>query len=246
MSNFADEVKERTSENMTNVRLVDTAREFLIESAKVRYSYNFHWLGRPIIQYPQDIVAMQELIWTIKPDLIVETGVAHGGSLIFYASILELNAICGGPAEANVIGIDIDIREHNKTAIIEHPMARRIMLVEGSSTDPDVVDIVQNQVGLRQRVMVCLDSNHTHQHVLEELSIYAPMTSVGSYCVVFDTLIEQMPDGTYSDRPWGRGNNPMSAIDEFRLKNFDFEVDRSIDGRLLISVAPGGFLKRIS
>lgn len=246
MSNFADEVKERTSENMTNVRLVDTAREFLIESAKARYSYNFHWLGRPIIQYPQDIVAMQELIWTIKPDLIVETGVAHGGSLIFYASMLELNAICGGPAEANVIGIDIDIREHNKTAIIEHPMARRIMLVEGSSTDPDVVDIVQNQVGLRQRVMVCLDSNHTHQHVLEELSIYAPMTSVGSYCVVFDTLIEQMPDGTYSDRPWGRGNNPMSAIDEFRLKNFDFEVDRSIDGRLLISVAPGGFLKRIS
>lgn len=246
MSNFADEVKERTGENMNNMRLVDTAHEFLVESAKARYSYNFHWLGRPIIQYPQDIVAMQELIWTIKPDLIVETGVAHGGSLIFYASMLELNAICGGPTEASIIGIDVDIREHNKHAIIEHPMARRIMLVEGSSTDPDVVDIVQNQVGLRQRVMVCLDSNHTHQHVLEELSIYAPMTSVGSYCVVFDTLIEQMPDDTYSDRPWGRGNNPMSAIDEFRLKNFDFEVDRSIDGRLLISVAPGGFLKRIS
>ena len=246
MSKFADEVEERTRENLSNVRLVETARDFLVESAKARYSYNFHWLGRPIIQYPQDIVVMQELLWTIKPDLIVETGVAHGGSLIFYASMLELNAICGGPTEAHVIGIDVDIREHNRNAIIEHPMSRRITLVEGSSTDPEVVNIVQNQVSLRQTVLVCLDSNHTHQHVLEELNLYAPMTSIGSYCVVFDTLIEQMPDDTYSDRPWGRGNSPLSAINEFRIENTDFEIDRSIDGRLLISVAPGGFLKRIS
>jgi len=246
VSKFADEVEERTRENLSNVRLVETARDFLVESAKARYSYNFHWLGRPIIQYPQDIVVMQELLWTIKPDLIVETGVAHGGSLIFYASMLELNAICGGPTEAHVIGIDVDIREHNRNAIIEHPMSRRITLVEGSSTDPEVVNIVQNQVSLRQTVLVCLDSNHTHQHVLEELNLYAPMTSIGSYCVVFDTLIEQMPDDTYSDRPWGRGNSPLSAINEFRIENTDFEIDRSIDGRLLISVAPGGFLKRIS
>jgi len=246
VSKFTDEVEERTRENLSNVRLVETARDFLVESAKARYSYNFHWLGRPIIQYPQDIVVMQELLWTIKPDLIVETGVAHGGSLIFYASMLELNAICGGPTEAHVIGIDVDIREHNRNAIIEHPMSRRITLVEGSSTDPEVVNIVQNQVSLRQTVLVCLDSNHTHQHVLEELNLYAPMTSIGSYCVVFDTLIEQMPDDTYSDRPWGRGNSPLSAINEFRIENTDFEIDRSIDGRLLISVAPGGFLKRIS
>lgn len=246
MSNFADEVEDRTRDNLNNARLVETAREFLVESAKAKYSYNFHWLGRPIIQYPQDIIAMQELIWTIKPDLIIETGIAHGGSLIFYASMLELNAICGGPAEAKVIGIDVDIRQHNKLAIVEHPMARRIMLVEGSSTNPDVVEVVQNQVDLRQRVLVCLDSNHTHQHVLDELKIYAPMTSIGSYLVVFDTLIEQMPDDTYLDRPWGRANNPMSAIAEFRRGTADFEIDRSIDGRLLISVAPGGFLKRIS
>lgn len=246
MSNFADEVEDRTRDNLNNARLVETAREFLVESAKARYSYNFHWLGRPIIQYPQDIVAMQELIWLIKPDLIVETGVAHGGSLIFYASMLELNAMCGGPAEASIIGVDIDIREHNKSAILEHPMARRITLIEGSSTDQDIVNQVQNHVGLKRRILVCLDSNHTHQHVLDELRIYAPMTSIGSYCVVFDTLIEHMPDDTYSDRPWGRGNNPLSAIYEFQSENKNFEVDSGIDGRLMISVAPGGFLKRVS
>lgn len=246
MSKFADEVEERTRNNLNNVRLVDTAHEFLVESAKARYSYNFHWLGRPIIQYPQDIVAMQELIWNVKPDQIIETGVAHGGSLIFYASMLELNSICGGPSQANVIGIDIDIREHNKSAILEHPMARRITLVEGSSTDRNVVERVQNHIGSKQRILVCLDSNHTHQHVLDELNIYAPMTSVGSYCVVFDTLIEQMPDDTYLDRPWGRGDNPLSAIAEFQRENSNFEVDFGIDGRLMISVAPGGFLKRVS
>jgi len=212
---------------------------------KAKYSYHFSWLGRPIIQYPQDIVAMHELIWTVQPDLIIETGIAHGGSLIFSASMLELNAACGGPTDARVVGVDIDIREHNRAAIEEHPMFRRIMMIQGSSVDAEVVSRVRELAIGRQRVMVCLDSNHTHEHVLAELNAYASLTSIGSYCVVFDTIIEDLPAGMASDRPWGPGNSPKSAVHEFLRSHHEFQIDKRVDHKLLISVAPDGYLRRV-
>jgi cephalosporin hydroxylase len=245
MKPFDEEVKERVAANGRNGPLRDAARTFMRESTQPKYSYNFSWLGRPIIQYPQDIVAMQELIWGLQPDLIVETGIAHGGSLILWASLLELNAACGGPQDGRVVGIDIEIREHNRMAIEAHPMVNRITMIEGSSVDPAVLAQVHGAARGRDRILVCLDSNHTGAHVLAELEAYAPLVSVGSYCVVFDTVIEDLPAGTYPDRPWGPGDNPKTAVHEYLESHPEFEVDRQFDDKLLISVAPGGYLKRV-
>jgi len=225
--------------------LGDAAYAFMKASTAPKYSYNFSWLGRPIIQYPQDIVAMQELIWSTKPDLIIEAGIAHGGSLIFSASMLELNAACGGPQDAEVLGVDIDIRAHNRTAIEAHPMFKRISVIQGSSSAPEIIEQVRAEAAGKQRVLVCLDSNHTHEHVLAELQAYAPLTSVGSYCVVFDTVIEDMPAEMFPDRPWGPGNNPKTAVGEYLKSHPEFELDKQIDYKLLISVAPDGYLKRV-
>src|SRR5688500_10877903 len=216
------------------------------QSVKHRYSYNFSWLGRPIIQYPQDIVAMQEIIWSVQPDLIIETGIAHGGSLIFYASLLELNAACGGPPHAEVLGVDIDIRAHNRVAIEVHPMIKRISMIQGSSVAPSVIEQVRSKAAGKGRVLVCLDSNHIHDHVLAELETYAPLVSVNSYCVVFDTIIEDMSADMFPDRPWGPGNNPKTAVLEYLKAHPEFEIDKQIDHKLLISVAPGGYLKRVA
>lgn len=214
------------------------ARRLFLKSCEYRYSYNFTWLGRPIIQYPQDIVAMQEIIWRVKPELIIETGVAHGGGLIFYASMLEL---IGGAGQ--VVGIDVDIRQHNRTEIERHPMARRILMIEGSSTDRQVIDRVHAAARGKSRVMIVLDSNHTHQHVLDELEAYSPLVPRGSYAVVFDTVIEDMPQGSFPDRPWDKGNNPRTAVQEFLKRNSRFAIDEEIQSKLLITVAPGGYLK---
>ena len=203
-------------------------------------------MGRPIIQYPQDIVAMQEIIFSVKPDLIIETGIAHGGSLILYASLLELNAACGGPAEARILGVDIDIRTHNKEAIEAHPMSKRIEMVQGSSISSEIIDAVKAKAQGKQRIMVVLDSNHTHEHVLAELEAYAPLVTKGSYCVVFDTVVEDMPKGSFPDRPWGVGNNPKTAVWEYLKSHDEFEIDKRIQHKLLITVAPDGFLKRTS
>ena len=213
-----------------------------------QYSYNFSWLGRPIIQYPQDIVAMQELIFTVQPDLIIETGIAHGGSLILYASLLELNAMCGGQQNFSVLGIDIDIRAHNREAIESHPIFQRghITMLEGSSIDADMVAKVHKFAAPYKRIMVLLDSNHTHNHVFSELTAYAPLVSVGSYCVVFDTVIENMAADAYPDRPWGKGNNPMTAAGAYLASHPEYMHDEMMDSKLLISVAPKGFLKRIA
>ena len=244
MNPYAIEVKQRLDDNGRNAELQASAGAFMRASTVPKYSYNFAWMGRPIIQYPQDIVAMQELIWQVQPDLIVETGIAHGGSLIFMASMLELNAACGGPKDASVLGIDIDIRAHNRDAIVSHPMWRRIAMIQGSSIAPEVVAQVKSHAEGRRRVLVCLDSNHTHDHVLAELEAYAPLVSVGSYCVVFDTIVEDLPAGTYPDRPWGPGDNPKSAAAAYLARHPEFEIDVDIDHKLLISVAPGGYLKR--
>lgn len=219
-----------------------------------KYAYNFRWLGRPIIQVPQDMVALQELIWKIRPDLIIETGIAHGGSLILNASMLALldycDAIEAGRAldpratRRRVLGVDIDIREHNRTAIEMHPMAHRIDMIQGSSVAPEIVAQVRAASVGHERIMVILDSNHAHAHVLAELDAYASLVSPGSYCVVFDTVIEDLPAGMYPDRPWDVGDNPKTAVREFLSRNSDFEVDEDIEAKLLITVAPGGYLRR--
>lgn len=227
-----------------DTELQAASREWVSQSAKHKYTYNFRWLGRPIIQLPQDVIAMQELIWSIRPDLIIETGIAHGGSLIFSASMLELNSACGGPQNAEVLGVDIDIRTHNREAIEAHPMFKRISMIQGSSIAPEVVEQVKAKAAGKQGVLVCLDSHHTHDHVLAELEAYAPLTSVGSYCVVFDTIIEDMPAEMFPDRPWGRGDNPKTAMREYLETHPEFEIDRSIPHKLLITAAPDGYLKK--
>ena len=232
------------------------SQKWLYKAFRKRYMYNFESLGRPIIQTPIDIVAMQELIWQIKPDLIIETGIAHGGSLILSASMLALldisDAIEAGEqmdpkkSRRKVLGIDIDIRAHNRTAIEAHPMASRIQMIQGSSIVPDVIEQVQQVAKEYERVLVCLDSNHTHDHVLAELEAYAPLTSIGSYCVVFDTIVEDMPADMFPDRPWGPGNNPKTAVWEYLKTHPEFEIDKSVQHKLLLTVAPDGYLKRIA
>lgn len=245
MNEFEREVADRVAANATDLPLQAAASEFMKASIGAKYSYNFSWLGRPVIQYPQDIVAMQELIWTLQPELIIETGIAHGGSLIFSASMLELNAACGGPADAKVVGVDIDIRAHNRKAIEAHPMFRRITMIEGSSVAPAVVDAVRAMAAGKKSVLVCLDSNHTHEHVLAELEAYAPMTTVGSYCIVFDTIVEDLPEALSFERPWGPGDNPKTAARRFLADHPEFEIDHRVDAKILIGVAPHGYLRRV-
>lgn len=242
---FKAECERNMQQQASDTAFVSSGADFLAQSVAHKYSYNFEWLGLPIIQYPQDIVAMQQLVWQVKPELIIETGIARGGSLVFYASLLELNALCGGPAHARVLGIDIDIRAHNRAAIEQHPLARRIDMLQGSSIDPATIAQVAARAAGAGTVMVLLDSNHTHEHVLAELRAYAPLVSHGSYCVVFDTLIEDMPADAYPDRPWGKGDNPKTAVWQYLQENTDFAIEHSMDQRLLISVAPSGYLKKV-
>ena len=220
-------------------RLGELTQEWLTATTRYEYSYHFTWLGRPIIQFPQDIVATQEIIWRVRPDLIIETGIARGGSLIFSASLLEL---LGG--DGLVVGVDLDIREHNRVEIEHHPLAKRIRMIQGSSVDESVVHQVQAYAEGRSTVLVMLDSNHTHEHVLRELQLYAPFVTPGSYLIVYDTIVEQMPDDMYPNRPWRRGDNPLTAVKEFLAQNADFEVDHEVEKKLLITVAPGGYLRR--
>ena len=235
--------------------LLDKTLDWIENSAIHKYSYNFRALGRPIIQYPQDIVIMQEIIWSLKPDLIIETGIAHGGSLVMNASMLALLDICEAiecgntinPADSKrkVLGIDIDLRRHNAEEIDKHPMSSRIQIIQGSSIDLNVIEQVNQIAKSYKKILVCLDSNHTHKHVLSELNAYAPLVTVGSYCIIFDTIIEDLPKSLFPDRPWGPGNNPKTAVWHY-LKNHDeFQIDKEIQEKLLITVAPDGFLKRI-
>jgi len=228
-----------------SVELRKAVKDFMLQSVGARYSFNFSWMGRPIIQYPQDLVAVQEIIWDVRPDLIIETGVAHGGSAVFFASLLELNAQCGGPKNAEVWCVEIDLLAHNREALVEHPMYPRLRIFDGSSVDEKIAAVIAEKAAKCERVMVILDSNHTHEHVLGELNLYAPLVSVGSYCVVFDTVIEDLDGVEFVDRPWGKGNNPKTAVAEFLKSNDDFAVDYSVDEKLLISAAPGGYLKRV-
>jgi cephalosporin hydroxylase len=264
---FNEEVSRNISGLAADNALQAHSLEWINQIALHKYTYSFRWLSRPIIQLPQDIVAMQELIWQVKPDLIIETGIAHGGSLILSASMLALIDYCEA-AEAGkaldlkasrrrVLGMDIDIRAHNRIAIEAHPMAHKIDMIQGSSIAPEIIAQAHDYAKGHERILVCLDSMHTHDHVLAELEAYAPLVSPGSYCVVFDTIIEDMPDDMFPDRPWGKGNNPKTAVREYmrRLKQegrtaadgapLHFEIDRIIENKLLITVAPDGYLHRL-
>ncbi len=213
--------------------------DWMLHADKYKYTYNYTWMGRPIIKYPNDVMIMQELIWRLKPDLIIETGIAHGGSIIFSASMLELIG------HGEVVAVDIDIRKHNKDEIENHPMKKRITMYEGSSTDPAIVETIRKHTEGKKTVLIALDSNHTHQHVLDELNLYAPMVTVGSYIVCPDTFVEFFPKGYVKDRPWDVGNNPMTAVWEFLKHNPDFCIDKDINNKLMITEGIDGYLKRL-
>lgn len=251
---FAQERHDRLAGYAQDAAFQTLSRDWLQASMQRQYVYNFDWMGRPIIQYPQDMVAMQELVWRVRPDLIIETGIAHGGSLVLSASLLALldmsDAIEAGTtldpraSRRKVLGVDIDIREHNRAAIESHPMSSRITMIQGSSVAPDVVQQVRDLAQDYQRVLVCLDSMHTHDHVLGELDAYAPLVTPGSYCVVFDTFVEDMPPKFFADRPWDVGNNPKTAVKQWLSSHAEFEVDAEMEQRLQVTVAPHGFLRR--
>jgi cephalosporin hydroxylase len=239
-----DDFEAQKAENIRKLGERDDVAEltnrWVTEVSRNRYSYHFTWMGRPIIQFPQDMIAMQEIIWDVQPDLIIETGVARGGSLVYYASLLEL---IGG--DGMVLGIDVDIRPHNREAIESHRMAKRIRLIEGSSVAPEVVEEARGLAEKASSVVVVLDSNHTHEHVLQELQLYSPFVTRDSYVVAFDTIIEDLPEDFYPDRPWGKGDNAKTAVLEFLRGTDAFEVDRSIENKLQITVAPNGYLRRV-
>lgn len=253
-SDFARLVEQQVAQQGMDARVVAATREWMLATQPHLYSYHFSWLGLPVIQYPPDIVAVQELIWSVKPDLVIETGIARGGSLLLSASVLALLDLAEARESGvlldprapgrKVVGIDIDVRPHNRDAIEAHPLSDRILILEGSSVDPSVVRRVTEIASQHSRVMVMLDSNHTHDHVLAELVAYGPLVSPGSYCIVFDTIIEDMPPETFPDRPWGPGDNPMTAVDAFLEKNDEFSSDRLLDDRLMISVARKGYLRK--
>jgi len=255
MTEFEMEVAGRIANNNNDAELKSGSKSFLLASIAAKYSYNFSWMGRPIIQYPQDMLAMQELIWQVRPDLIIETGIAHGGSLIFSASMLALLDMCEAietgnainPLESRrkVLGVDIDIRPHNRAAIESHPMGGRIQMIQGSSIAPEVIREVHSIAKDKSRVLVCLDSNHTHEHVLEELNAYAPLTSINSYCVVFDTAVDDLPSNLIKGRPWGKNNNPKTAVMDYLKMHTEFEIDKDIQNKIMITVAPDGYLRRV-
>jgi cephalosporin hydroxylase len=237
---FKEELDKRVSEYADDEELQSIAKDWVEESMKKKYVYNFSWLGRPIIQYPQDMVAIQEIIWAVKPDLIIETGIAHGGSIILSASILEL---LGG--EGKVVGIDIDIRKHNRDEIERHPLSKRIHMIEGSSIDSKTAEEVYRLAKGKAVVLVILDSNHTHEHVKKEIELYHSLVTKGSYLMVFDTIVEDLPKDYFEDRPWNVGNNPKTAVHEFLKNNGDFVIDKTIQNKLIITAAPDGYLKRV-
>ena len=252
---FNNEVKDSITRLGNDEALKTLTWDWIKAICPYSYTHNFSWMDRPIIQFPQDIVAMQEIIWKVKPNLIIETGIAHGGSIILSASMLALldyqdafnNNTVLDPRNPSrrVLGIDIDIRDHNRREIESHPMSSRIDMIQGSSIDEDIIGRVHEFASKFERVLVILDSNHTHEHVLAELEAYAPLTTVGSYCIVFDTAIEDVPADFFPDRPWGPGDNPKTAVWEYLKAHNEFEVDKNIQNKLLITVAPDGYLKRI-
>lgn len=264
---FAEYVRSNIDSAGKDPGFIGLSQVWVRECIRHNYAQNFSWLGRPIIQVPQDTYAIQELIWACRPDLVIETGIAHGGSLVMSASMLAMLDYCDAveagtmldpkASKRRVVGVDIDIRAHNRAGILAHPMSHKITMLEGSSVDSTIVDQIRAIASGYQRVMVFLDSNHTHAHVLAELEAYAPLVSSGSYCVVWDTGVEDLPADMCADRPWGKGDNPKTAVHAY-LKSLagsdarasdgrplGFEIDKTIENKITITASPDGFLKRI-
>ena len=264
---FKSEVKKNVRGISEDLIANKRTRDWIQSILPHQYTHNFSWMGRPLIQFPQDIMAVQEIIWEVRPDLIIETGIAHGGSLVMSASFLSMldyqdalekgELLDPGKPKRKVLGVDIDIREHNRREIESHPMSPRIDMIQGSSIDRDIIARVHDVASKFDRVMVMLDSNHTHDHVLAELVAYASLTTKGSYCLVFDTAIEDVPSHFFNDRPWGVGNNPKTAVWEYldlcaaeQIRDLDgntlkFEIDKAIEYKILITAAPDGYLQRL-
>tara|TARA_E500000178_G_scaffold351186_1_gene411726 strand:+ start:1819 stop:2574 length:756 start_codon:yes stop_codon:yes gene_type:complete len=250
MVNFDKEVLKRISKNKKNKKLIKSGFEFIKASTLPKYSYNFYHLGRPIIQYPQDMIAIQEIIWKVKPDLIIETGIAHGGSLILSASQLAMIDMYDKHRNKRkitrkVLGIDIDIRKQNKKLIEKHFLNKYIEMFEGSSIDKQITKKVETYVKKFSKILVLLDSNHTFDHVFNELKIYSEFVSKNSYCVVFDTIVGFLKGDYYKNRNWDEKNSPRQAVENFLKLNKKFVIDTDIDNKLIISVAPNGYLKKI-
>lgn len=235
---FKNKNRKKITQMFNDKKLRETTKKWFLQTYEYEYSYHFSWLGRPIIQYPQDMISIQEIIWNYKPDIIIETGIAHGGSLIFSASILEIIG------KGEVIGIDIDIRKHNKKEIEKHPLYKRITMLEGSSIDKKIRDKVL-ELSKNKKVIVFLDSNHTEKHVLKELEFYSPLVTKGGYVVVFDTIIEDLPEKFVQNRDWDKKNNPKSAVIKFLRKNDRFKIDKKLEKKLLVTAAKDGYLKCI-
>lgn len=242
---FNKEVIKRINSNSKNKKLKNYAKKFFIESYSKKYSYNYNYFGRPIIQYPQDIVALQEIIFKTKPDLIIEIGIAHGGSLILSSSMLNLLNIFK-KKKRMVLGIDIDIRKKNLIAIKKHPLNNLIKMIEADSLDEKTVERVKKIASKFQKILLILDSNHTHEHVLSELKYYSSLVSKNSYCLVFDTILNNIPNKLMINRPWHKKNNPMTAVYQFLKDNKKFKIDREFENKNIITCMPSGLLKKIS
>lgn len=245
-SEYVAEIRARLTLEAGDSELRDVKTVLLNQMNWKKYAYNFTWFGRPVIQVPQDTFTFQEMIWEVKPDLIIETGIAHGGSLVFSASMLALLEMFGMVENPVVVGVDIDIRPHNRSAIEQHPASRWIRMIEGSSVSPEVVAEVANIAANKKKIMLFLDSNHTHEHVLSELRSYAMMVTPGSYCVVLDTGVEDIdPSAIAPGREWCKGNSPKSALTEFLNENKNFVLDDYYHEKAWVTSAPGGFIRRV-
>jgi len=225
-----------TKKNKNIKELEKEAIKWAKVSAENRLFYEIDWLGVPIIQTPEDMVLMQELIFKVQPDIIIESGVAHGGSLIYYASLLELLG------KGKVIGIDIEIREHNRRVIERHPIFKRIELLEGNSVSEETIEKIRKMVPKDSKVIVCLDSNHIKSHVLRELQIYNSFVNPGSYIVVFDTITSKLAELGACDKIY-INNSSKEAVEEFLKVNNNFEIDKHYN-KLYISYSPNGYLRR--
>lgn len=236
---FEASKRENARKQAADPQLTKLTNEFLTVSDRHNYFYQWTWCGLPLIQLPADIVALQELVWTCQPDVVVETGIAWGGSMVFFASIMEL------VGKGRVIGVDVVLPDKNREAISRYPFSKRIELVHGSSIDPTVIAGVKAMIKPGEKVMVILDSNHTHEHVLEELRAYAPLVSQGQYLIVSDTIVEDLPPQTHRKRPWGPGNNPKTALRAYMQETDRFEVDQYLNDKILTTCMPDGYVRCI-
>jgi cephalosporin hydroxylase len=242
---FENEVADNVRRVIQDHSLKLQSRQWLASASKYGYTYNFKWLGTTVVQLPADLICVQEIIWDYKPDLIVETGIARAGSASFYTSLLALLELNGHVQNARYVGIDVEIREHARVALSKEPILRKYATaIEGSSIDPEVVKAVSIVASEHSRVIVVLDSSHTHSHVYSELRAYAALVPKGGYIVVFDTSIEWDSEAKWGNRPWGPGDSPSTALDLFLKEYPNFVRDRELSDKGLISVIEGGVIRR--